>query len=486
MRPDTSKLNPLWTLLLPLIVLPVIQMCPPERRLYSTLLSTVVFVGIQWLLPKARFRLDYCFSPVNVALVFVLLKIVVSPVLIMLTGGEGKILSQLPAWQSMENALLIDTTAALALAAGLSLAPEGAMRTLPRRLRFESPGPRMTAVYLVIGLIGFVAAFGSIANLKLYFTGPNADAVLLQILEGSIRGVIGTFLRPFLAFAVIAWWTREVENRRGSGHYWKPTVYGLVAALLVTFANATFSFNRAAFVFPLVSMLAVYHVHVRRLPMALLALGIAVGLPVLMSMEGYRSRLSQGKEGTAEMDGELPAGLSESVQAYSVGPQYTGTFYEKMNWAREPFWGSTLIGSVMSPVPILGRPFRAGSGPVIFNRAIYDKDDNVDQILPFAAELFVNFHSPGVLFGFLALGMMLALGEGWFLASKSSFAAFCLQYMFLWMATLSAWSVAIFVQIMIYFFGPIYFFAALGHARNWLRKVSGSNVRLDGGMEAAR
>lgn len=483
--PETAKLNPVWSLGLLLVVFAAMQMCPPERRLYATIGSTVAFVAMQWLLPKSRFRRDHSFSPVNVALVFLLLKLVVVPVLIMLTGGEARTLSQLPAWRSMELSIVIDTVAALALALGLTLAPPSAMRSLPAALRLDSPGPRLVTFYFVLGVVGFVAAFGTPGALIAYFREPQADEMLQQNLEGTMRGLAGTLLRPFLAFAMVAWWGRIAERGRAEGSFWKPLLCGLTAALVVTVANLTFSFNRAAFVFPLVSLLAVYHLHVRRLPLLFFAASALVAVPLLLGVENYRANMRAGRAG-ADMDAaELLRSFSETVQAYAVGPQFTGTFYEKTNWARDPYLGSTLLASVLSPVPILGKPFREGSGPVIFNRALYDVDGVVDQILPLASELFVNFHSLGVVIGFLVLGMVLAWSEAWFLASPSVFSAFCLQYVFLWMATLSAWSLSVVAQIMIYFFGPVYCFALAAHGRTWLRRVAGRHTPLAAGLGAA-
>ena len=155
-----------------------------------------------------------------------------------------------------------------------------------------------------------------------------------------------------------------------------------------------------------------------------------------------------------------------------MGPQYTGTFYDRIDWGRQLYGGATLVSSVLSPVPILGKGFRDSSGPVLFNRAIYGVDDIQDQILPFASELFANFHALGVVVGFGALGALLSLGERWFAAAESTFAAFCIQYVFLWAAMLTCWSLSVFSQILIYFFCPIYVFVAVVQVREWLRRTA--------------
>ncbi len=471
-EPPMKTLGPRWTLVLPLLVFAAMFLSPQERWLYSSLVSTGVWMAMQWLLPKSRFRVDQYLCPVNIGLFLMLLRLVVVPVLIMTTGAESRVLHQLPPWQSIESALLIDTVSAAALAVGLTLVPNrqlqepgGAWRTILTK----TPGPGFALLFGGLGLIGFMATFRSPAALLAFFTEPLAGETNQQELDGTLLGLLSTLLRPFLAFALVAWWARSVDGSQSGKRAWRPLLIGLGAGLGITLANMTFSFNRAAFVFPLVSMAAVYSARVRRIPVWTMVTALAIAMPLLMAIGSYRSSLMLGGSDAEIKMSSMLRETSETVQAYVVGPQYTGTFYDVVGWGRELLFGKSLIASALSPVPILGKGFRDSSGPLLFNRAIYGVDDIQDQILPFDAELFANFHGLGVVAGFVALGALLRLGERWSDSARSTFAAFCLQYVFLWVAMLSCWSLSVVSQILIYFFCPIYVFVAAIQIRRWLR-----------------
>ncbi len=144
-------------------------------------------------------------------------------------------------------------------------------------------------------------------------------------------------------------------------------------------------------------------------------------------------------------------------------------FLDEEKWGAHPYGGSTLIASALSPVPVLGKSFLDSNGSTLYNNALYGMTGFEDQIIPFSAELFVNFHALGVLVGFFALGQVLGRADLWFSAAGSSFGAFAIQYAAMWCATLSVWSLSVFSQIAIYFLGPIYLYCAVVQARTWLR-----------------
>jgi hypothetical protein len=420
---------------------------------------------MQWMLPKARFRTEDYFSPVNLALVLMLLKLVVVPALIITVGAESRlVLFPLPSMRSMEGAIAVDLLAYVALCLGLSFTPA---RRSGGPVLLPSPSPVFVAIFMGLGLIGFVAAFGSVGRMFQYFVEPSAVSDIQKELDGTIWGLMGTFLRPFLAFSLVAWWSGIADHNRG---LWRVTLAGLLTAIGITIANLTFSFNRAAFVFPLVTLAAVYSSRIRRVQAAWAVAVAALALPLLMIVSVYRSNLMRGHE-TAADDAiqSVAQDASETIQAYTVGPQYTGTFYDYVGWGRHLYGGSTLVASALSPVPVLGKGFRETNGPALFNRSIYGIAGIEDQILPFNAELFANFHGVGVLAGFIGLGILLVKFEHWFQTSASTFSAFALQYAAMWTAMLAAWSLSIYAQILIYFFGPIYLYVAASHCREWLR-----------------
>jgi hypothetical protein len=471
---SSASLSPWWTLVLPFLTLLVLLLTSAERRLWVALFSTAVFVCLQWMLPQCRFRIDNYLGPVNVALTLFFIKLVVGPALIMLTGAESKVLSYLPTVESMQKAILIDVVAYVAFCLGLSCArPEGSNgRLRPSWLAGPSPSDRIVLVFAALGVAGFLAAFGSPGRIIQYFLDPTSE--LREDLDGGLVALSGTILRPFLAFALVAWWANRVDSSKGRDRLWRSTVEGLAVALGVTFANLTFSFNRAAFVFPLTALIATYSARVKRVPVSLTALMIVAALPVLMALGTMRSnRIAKAETDTDAALESVVKDASETILAYSGGPQYSALFCERIGWGDHLYHGTTLVASVLSPVPIIGKDFRESNGPALFNRALYDVRDIEDQIIPFSIELFANFHLPGVVAGFFGLGVLLVAAQQQFKRASSTFAAFSIQYVAIWGAMLAAWSVSIYAQILIYFFGPIYFYIASRHVLGWLHRMSG-------------
>ncbi|MGD1091601.1 MAG: hypothetical protein ABSB35_06350 [Bryobacteraceae bacterium] len=475
-------LHPGWTLALPLLALTAVIASPPERRLLSVLASASVFALMQWLLPRCRFRADHYFSPVNVALLLLFLKIVIAPILVMAAGAGNDLFVAAPSRESMEGAVLIDSIAYVALCFGLAFTPQ---RRIERRkpsmiaVLSETPGPAFVLVFAAVGLLGFFLAFGSPGAMVDYFLNPSAVMDTSGQTEGTWSGFLGTVLRPFVAFAFVAWWARSLDFPRHAGKWW-PALTGAVAAIGITIANLTFSYNRAAFVFPVIAVVAVYSARIRRISPVVTASALAVLLPVLFAIGNYREKTKVGASSPADAS-LFQASLrdaSDQVQSYAGGPPLEGLFLDQLGWGDHLYGGSTLVASALSPFPILGKSFRESSGSTLYNRTLYGMPDFDDQIIPFSAELFVNFHAAGVLAGFLGLGLLLGRSELWFAAAGSSFGAFVVQYVSMWCAMLAVWSLSVFSQIALYFLWPIYLYWAAVQTRAWLRGMRPHSVAV--------
>ena len=469
-----TRLHPLWSIALPLLVLSALILGPPERRLFSALLASLVCAVVPWLLPEARLRTREYLSHVNLALVLLQIKLVLVPVLLMAVGARNDIFA-LPASQaSMEGAVLIDLVAYVAFCVGLQLrAGYRTPATLPSLLTaFDKIPPAIFVwTFAALGLAGFLFTFGTPARFLEYFLNP--AEVLKQEGDASVTEFLGTILRPFLAFSLVTWWARAADQSRGIGR-WRPAFFGLVAAVGITIANMTFSFNRGAFVFPLLALAAVYSSRVRRIS-PVLAAGVLLALmPVLMALGSYRTQVPGAEKPAGSFHDSL-LDLSENIEVYAGGPQLTGVFYSQLGWGEHLYFGSSIVSSVLSPIPVLGKGFREGGGPIVYNQAIYGMSGIDDQIPPFASELFANFHIGGVLFGFVGFGVVLATMERWLGTITSTFGAFVIQYIATWGAMMSVWSISVYVQILFYFLGPVYLFGGLAHARTWLSQAAQRN-----------
>jgi hypothetical protein len=198
---------------------------------------------------------------------------------------------------------------------------------------------------------------------------------------------------------------------------------------------------------------------------------LGILLPILFAVGNYRASM-MAVTGAATGDSPFQTSLrdvAETAQAYAGGPPLAGLFLDHVGWGDRLYGGSTMVASVLSPVPVLGKSFRESSGSALYNRTLYGMPGFEDQIIPFSAELFVNFHAVGVLAGFFGLGLLLGRAHLWFAAVGSSFGAFVIQYVAMWCAMLAVWSLGIFSQIAIYFLGPIYLYWVAVQTRQWLR-----------------
>ena len=159
--------------------------------------------------------------------------------------------------------------------------------------------------------------------------------------------------------------------------------------------------------------------------------------------------------------------INSTLQVYGAAPQFLGFLIEQ-NDDRNLYWGRTLLSSLIIPVPIIGKPFRATSGPVIYNEMIYGNIGVIDQIIPFEGELFMNFHLLGVVVGYSILGHVTFRLQRAFEQSASAIKCFISIYAAYWILFLIQGSLAVVSQIFVYFFWPIYFYSFSTFALSWL------------------
>src|SRR5262249_44341030 len=140
-----------------------------------------------------------------------------------------------------------------------------------------------------MGLFGLALTFQSPDALLNYFLDPSSMFELQAQSEGSLKGLFSTLLRPFLAFALVAWWSRVVDRNKDRKSVWRPVLAGAAAGIGIPVANLVFGFNRAAFVFPLFCLAAVYSAGVRRIQPVAVGAVLVGALPLLMAMSSYRA-----------------------------------------------------------------------------------------------------------------------------------------------------------------------------------------------------
>jgi hypothetical protein len=260
----------------------------------------------------------------------------------------------------------------------------------------------------------------------------------------------------------IVLWCRWIDERRPTDRLVGRT---LVVAAAVALTSATYSYNRAAIVAPVLAMLGVYGARVVGIRLRYLALLAGVGLVLLAGGRAVRNAnapFSEVLTNAATRESVLKqVNLGDEIQMYTSAPQFLGYLLEATEFGRHPRYGKTVASSAMYSVPILGGPFRSSSGTVVYNRLIYGSGVSLDQVVPFQGELFLDFTFPGVLAAYLGLGFVVSRVQRSFERSRTAFGAFASQYGAIWLGFLVFGSLAVVSQVVIYFFGPVAVYAAL-------------------------
>ena len=472
-RPHRSWLagSRAWSFLAFLVVAVAFLLVRTENRYPAALAAALAFFLVQCFLPGCRPVVSKRLCPWNWALFIFFLQLVLLPLSVLVFGPLPGVLPALPSDLAINLAILINVAGFLSFSVVyhfLWRRSQAARQSVGRRPASAArPAPSLLYITLnaAVGVAGFFFAFGNFGALERYFSDPSGYLEALPTVAAKLGVAIGLILRPFLGFALVLLWCRWLDlgsDRRIKA--WSGIVT-LLAILAICLSDATFHYNRGALLVPLVAMLAVILSGPRRFPRRTLAFAGAALLVVLSLMPFYGAYRSSDftlrQLATEPSAREFLADridLPEMFQVYGGAPQFLAYFLEQGRWAAGPRWGSVLLSSLLSPVPILGKPFRQSSGTAIYNRLIYGTSDVADQIAPFAGEIFLDFHLAGVLAGFWLLGWAAHILQQAFENSRSSIEIFLWQYFAIWTFFLIFGSASVASQIFLYFGWPLYLY----------------------------
>jgi hypothetical protein len=324
----------------------------------------------------------------------------------------------------------------------------------------------LIAVFLGLGVVGQCVTYRSPADFVELLTSPTAGRER-DAEPATLAGAAGTFLRPFLGFALVLLWSCWLPRWKKRGVW---ACVAVTAVLMVLLLLANFSYNRGSLVAPGLALLAAFSVHARRISfLAVLLIGTAA-LFAAQAFGGYRLKDQELKElASADLqEAWSEEQFVEFFQIYGGVPQMTAYLLEQEE-GRPLYWGRTLLCSVLYPVPVLGKGFREDSGVVLLNRLIYQDPDNVDQVISYDAELYRNFHIPGVVVGYAILGGLVSFCHGHFFRARQAVESYSWQLLALWLVFPG--SLPVVSQICVYFFWPVYgYFAFI----LWRRQRSGT------------
>ena len=420
-------------------------------------ISLATFLAIQLLVPRVRWNRDRVLGPGNVAAMLFFLQLVVIPTVLVLSGPYLGTLRFFPADQYVNTALMLQALAYACYAGGY-VAWTKPVR--PRPLLLE-PGltTGIAVSFIALGAVGLALAFPSVGALVDYFSGQGD---IFEEGPTTLGGAASQFLRPFLAYGVIILWAARIARRR-PGARLQPLEMGLIVVAIG--ASATYNYNRGSVVVPLLALVTAYSCFGRRQSPARIVALLAI-LAVLGFMFGEYRDFYSGTHGGAI--NPAAAGLdrpgtsfADNLQGYANGPQFWAVVVQEVDRTGMRH-GESIVSSAMYPVPVLGKPFRAHSGPTMYNELIYGQPDIDDQILGFGAELYWNFGIPGIVVGYFLLGFAVRRFDDRVEVAPDALASYSWSYCGIWVALLAINSISVLAQIITYFFWPIFAMFVVG------------------------
>ena len=403
--------------------------------------AAITFMLAQLSHPALRFGTPFV-SPRNVALGLAGLQLVFFPTLINIAGPASGQLPYLPEANLIRTALFLQILAFAGLCTGLLLADGRAAKEVAAE---RNVGARIK-ILLVLGFFGLTLRFqGSPAALADYFRGRG-----IALLPDGPLAAASSFLLPCLGFGLFAVALREAE-RVGTVRRLRPSL----ALLCASGAASLFSYNRAAVVVPLACFLGVYTHRVRRVGTAGLVVLTAMILISVNVVTEFRSAAQRETIRSMGVDASgfegYRLGLNE-VQLYGAAPQFLA-YGLAVTPPTSP--GELSTNALMTPVPLLGEPFRDQNGTNIYNQAVYGRFSGIaDQALPSALEFYWDFGPIGVLLGFVLVGFIVGACHRRVITATTTSSAFVWTFYGCWAAALLVLQLETFSQIVVFWSVP--------------------------------
>jgi hypothetical protein len=445
-----------------------LQQAGDATRYPAVPIAFATFAAVQVLVPRVRWNSDRVLGPGNVAAMLFCLQLVVIPTLMVLSGPFPGTLGFLPDDRFVNTALMFQALAYVSYAGGY-VAWTKPVR--PRRLLLE-PGltTGIAVAFIAVGALGLAMAFPSLGAIVAYFQGQGdifgADG------PTSLSSAASQFFRPFLTYGVVILWAARIARRR-PGARLQPLELGLIVVAIG--ASATYDYNRASAVVPLLALITAYSRFARRQTLAHIGAMLVILAGVGFMFGAYRDSYS-GTQGGAINQAEAgldhpSASFTDNLQNYGNGPQFWAVVVQEVD-RHGTRHGESVISSALYPVPVLVKSFRDVSGPTDYNELIYGKPDIIDQILGFGAELYWNFGIPGIVVGYFLLGFALRRFDDRVDAAPDALASYSWSYCGTWVALLVINSISVLAQMIVYFFWPMVAMSVIAYlARSRTKEV---------------
>ncbi|RDB07138.1 oligosaccharide repeat unit polymerase [Runella aurantiaca] len=251
------------------------------------------------------------------------------------------------------------------------------------------------SVYFLVALISLSLLYGSFEN---YISGAIFTYVTREIVEqnATLLGLLANIGQRFWAFGVLlAWykWRRKKGKLHGLRH---------ILWLILCLAGILSS-NRSNMVYPLLTLMSVmYGGWKTRHPFWLvLLLLILIALSLFF---GYvRVQSSLDTEGITLLFHNYLEHDEYITYAHQL---YFGSPYQITPLLSIENPSSTLLASILDPIPVIGKAVREQSGPYIYNLAYHQSLVSQDKVIPVAGELYYNGGYFLVALGYTAIGVV--------------------------------------------------------------------------------
>ena len=440
---------------------------PASQRFPGVLLSTFVFAAVLTCLPRCRPRVKPVICPWNWALFVFALQLVGLPLLITLDGPSVGVLPALPSALAINMAMVLNCIAFLTACVTYShcskfrTACPVELNVVRHTFLQEIYGStRWVVAATLLGVVGLVLSFRNVAGVINYFNDPGFYRDYFADMSSSWRGLAALLLKPFLGFAVVMTWCKWMDRDHLTVPWLCKSLWTIVMVAGLVIAFSLFAYNRGSFAVPLVAVATVAIAKSDKYSWRIIATAGVLILALSPLYAIYRGGVASGEDLVTQSDLQemflYKVGISDMVQMYGNAPQYLGFLLERSDWGRDPHWGAVTVSSILSPLPVLGKPFRQTSGFIIYNRLIYGSDEFADQVSPFQGETFLDFHVIGVILGYTILGWILHHLQIAFEQSHSSLDLYIWQYLSVWICFIIFGSIGVTSQTLVYFCWPTY------------------------------
>lgn len=385
---------------------------------------------------------DQVFTPKNLMLFIWLNKMVLIPLELLIVGNKVDFFK--PSSDVLDTEIYILIVAFLGFVIGWNLkVSELEEAPVLSHKAFKA----LLFSYLIVGILSIVIFYGSLNSYFAESWLTPATHKNLERLAGTAIGYLSNVGQRFLPFGIILAW---IYWRK----YFKTNIIINFLWLVLCFFS-TLSSNRSNTLFPLLAFLSIMYSFWKPRSKLLVLLYLFC-LMLFFFFYGFVRGYSEVD--TQQVQHLFENYINEIDHFWFYHQIYFGTPYQ-ISPLLEPhsIQYSTLLPSILDPIPILGKSFREHSGPYIYNSLIQTFSEVQDKVIPVAGELHYNGGILLVSGGHFVIGWAYSRLDFLFKQNvvNNSLFSLCIFYTALLFSALLSLSISVFVQFMIFNAAPV-------------------------------